>query len=281
MPRADVVMKMPQAYTGSLSNPNDYRCFVLDPHLTKPTYMTGYDGDARTRSPRSTTRRSSTSTRRQAAGRRADERPGRQARLVVLRRARRCPTAARFKAFQSRHAQDQLTKGFVGGFTGQPGLVAGWVPGQDPVIYPEDSGILIEPGDALVLQIHYHYDTTPDPRPHARCRSSSTPGTEKVKPHRHHQPDRAGRDPVHARRRRRRCATATRRSPTTPGSTARLGALHRARSAAACAARRPSSWPPTFKDGVAHTTCDYQVPVRRHHRRRCSATCTRWARASG
>ena len=35
-------MKMPQAYTGSLSNPNDYRCFVLDPHITKPTFMTGY-----------------------------------------------------------------------------------------------------------------------------------------------------------------------------------------------------------------------------------------------
>ena len=41
-PRQDVVMKMPQAYTGSLTNPNDYRCFVLDPHITKPTYMTGY-----------------------------------------------------------------------------------------------------------------------------------------------------------------------------------------------------------------------------------------------
>src|SRR5262249_52018600 len=41
-PRNDVVMKMPQAYTGSLSNPNDYRCFVLDPHITKPTFMTGY-----------------------------------------------------------------------------------------------------------------------------------------------------------------------------------------------------------------------------------------------
>ena len=41
-PRQDVVMRMPQAYTGSLSNTNDYRCFVLDPHITKPTYMTGY-----------------------------------------------------------------------------------------------------------------------------------------------------------------------------------------------------------------------------------------------
>ena len=35
-------MKMPQAYTGTLSNVNDYRCFVLDPHLTKAMYMTGF-----------------------------------------------------------------------------------------------------------------------------------------------------------------------------------------------------------------------------------------------
>ena len=31
-----------EAYAGSLSVPNDYRCFVLNPHLTKPTFLTGY-----------------------------------------------------------------------------------------------------------------------------------------------------------------------------------------------------------------------------------------------
>ena len=41
-PRQDVVLQMPQAYAGSLSVPNDYRCFVLDPKITKPTYLTGY-----------------------------------------------------------------------------------------------------------------------------------------------------------------------------------------------------------------------------------------------
>src|SRR5262249_3039750 len=45
----------------------------------------------------------------------------------------------------------------------QAGLIAGWVPGQDPVIYPNGSGILMQPGDALVFQVHYHYDTTPVP----------------------------------------------------------------------------------------------------------------------
>jgi Copper type II ascorbate-dependent monooxygenase, C-terminal domain len=50
------------------------------------------------------------------------------------------------------------------GFIVQPNLIAGWVPGQVPVIYPEHAGILLNQGDALVLQIHYHYSgkVTPD-----------------------------------------------------------------------------------------------------------------------
>ena len=42
-PRADIVLRCAQGYAGSLNQPNDYRCFVLDPHITKPTYMTGYE----------------------------------------------------------------------------------------------------------------------------------------------------------------------------------------------------------------------------------------------
>ena len=124
------------------------------------------------------------------------------------------------------------------GFTGQPGLVAGWVPGQDPVIYPEHSGILLQPGDALVLQIHYHYDTTPVPD-RSTVALQTRPRHRQLQADRHHQPDRAGRDPVHARRRRaavrpqRRAGR--RRAPLRP---ARL--VHRARAARACAARPPS-----------------------------------------
>ncbi|HEY4377940.1 MAG TPA: hypothetical protein VGM93_12315, partial [Acidimicrobiales bacterium] len=45
------------------------------------------------------------------------------------------------------------------GFDGQDDLVAGWAPGQLPGIYPDHSGILMEPGDALVMQIHYNYSS--------------------------------------------------------------------------------------------------------------------------
>ncbi len=49
------------------------------------------------------------------------------------------------------------------GFAGQDNLVAGWVPGQSPVIFPESSGVRMHKGDALVMQLHYHYATAPTP----------------------------------------------------------------------------------------------------------------------
>ena len=116
------------------------------------------------------------------------------------------------------------------GFTGQPGLIAGWVPGQDPVIYSEHSGILMQPGDALVFQVHYHYNTTPTPD-RSTVAIQLDPGTRADQEARDHQPDRPGRDPVHARRRPaplcdRNAALDGRRPPLRAG---RL--VHRARAA--------------------------------------------------
>lgn len=42
-------------------------------------------------------------------------------------------------------------------------LFLGWAPGQLPTSFPEGSGILAEPGDFIVLQIHYHFDTAEAP----------------------------------------------------------------------------------------------------------------------
>ncbi len=46
--------------------------------------------------------------------------------------------------------------GGVGGGFGD--LVAGWVPGQRPLDFGQSTGFEFDPGDFLVLQIHYHYD---------------------------------------------------------------------------------------------------------------------------
>ena len=137
---------MPEAYTGSLSVPNDYRCFVLDPHLTKPMYLTGYEvtPGVRTEIHHSQVFHQNAE---QAARSRArsgqDGKPG-------------------WSCYSSPEGVS-ARRGGGGGFSGQSGLVAGWVPGQDPTIFPEHSGVLLQPGDVLVHQIHYHYDTTPVP----------------------------------------------------------------------------------------------------------------------
>jgi polyisoprenoid-binding protein YceI len=149
-PRRDIVLRMPQAYAGSLSVPNDYRCFVLDAHITKPTFMTGYEVMPDHRAEIHHAQIFHVDSSQVAAAAKisgTDGKPGWS-----------CYGTVDLPSTQRRHSDHR-----VPGFTGQAGLVAGWVPGQDPVIYPEHSGVLLEPGDALVLQMHYHYDTTPIP----------------------------------------------------------------------------------------------------------------------
>jgi polyisoprenoid-binding protein YceI len=148
-PRRDVVLRMPQAYAGSLSVPNDYRCFVLDPHFTKPTFITGYQVTPDKRAEIHHVQIFHVDSTQVTAAARISGRDGKPGfscyGTVDLPSSKpRDPSAHR-----------------VPGFTGQAGLIAGWVPGQDPVQYPQHSGILMQPGDALVFQVHYHYDTTP------------------------------------------------------------------------------------------------------------------------
>ena len=149
-PRHDVTLQMPEAYAGSLAVPNDYRCFVLDPHLTQPTYLTGYEVTPDKREEIHHVQifhidESQVAAAAKLSG--SDGKPGWSCYGSVD-----LPTTHRNR---QRYA--------VPGFTGQAGLIAGWVPGQDPVVYPDQSGILMQPGDALVLQVHYHYDLPPVP----------------------------------------------------------------------------------------------------------------------
>ncbi|HEY7438890.1 MAG TPA: YceI family protein [Acidimicrobiia bacterium] len=158
-PRKDIVLRMPQAYTGSLSNPNDYRCFVLDPKITKPTYMTGYTVTPDQIQEIHHAQIFHIDASQAAAGVQRsgqDGNPGWSCYAGPSLPSRGGHRATATVPGARRHFRSQ-------GFTGQPGLIAGWVPGQDPVTYPEHSGILLEPGDALVLQIHYHYDKQPTP----------------------------------------------------------------------------------------------------------------------
>ena len=166
-PRRDVVLQMPQAYAGSLSVPNDYRCFILDPHLTKPTYVTGYQVTPGHRAEIHHVQIFHIDSSQVAAGRAISGQDGK-------------PGWSCYGTVDLPSARHDRGRHQVPGFTGQAGLVAGWVPGQDPVVYPQNSGILMEPGDALVLQVHYHYDTTPVPD-QTTVSLQTSPGTEKIR----------------------------------------------------------------------------------------------------
>ena len=166
-PRTDLVLKMPAPYTGVREVPNDYRCFVLDPKFSQPTFITGY----------------------RFAADKVPEIHHAQVFLVPAdQRAQVSASAGTdgrpgWQCFGGPGLSFTASRGgrAVRGFTGEPGLIAGWAPGQDPVIYPQNAGVLMDPGDVLVLQIHYHYDTQPVPDLSA-LELQLAPGSSNVRP---------------------------------------------------------------------------------------------------
>ena len=170
-PRADISLAMPEPYTGDPAVPNDYRCFVLDPHLSAPTFITGYTVTPQERREIHHAQIFHIDAQQATEGLKrsgADGRPGWQ-----------CYAGP---GLPSSAAQVRTGRGgFRDGLAGQAGLIAGWVPGQDPVVYPEDSGVLFQPGDAVVFQIHYHYDRAPLPD-RSSISFQTAPGTDPIKP---------------------------------------------------------------------------------------------------
>jgi len=164
-PRRDLTLTMPDPYTGSTSVPNDYRCFVLDPHLSAPTFVTGYEV---------------TPDQRQEIH---------HAQIFHINAAQAADGLARSGQDGRPGWQCYAGPGLAGGvrgqgghsFSAQPGLIAGWVPGQDPVIYPQSSGVLFQPGDAIVFQIHYHYDKAALPD-RSTVALQTDPGTAPIRP---------------------------------------------------------------------------------------------------
>ncbi len=151
LPRKDQTLTIP-SYTGSLTNNNDYRCFVLDPKITKKTYLTGYTFEGDQIEQLHHAQVFLISDEQMAASKAKDGKDGQ-------------PGWGCYSGPELRGRRPDRVAGAPrqrdAGFTGQANLVAGWVPGQSPVIFPENSGMLLHPGDALVLQLHYHYSDAP------------------------------------------------------------------------------------------------------------------------
>ena len=217
LPRQDQKMLI-DSYTGSMTNTNDYRCFVLEPEITEPVFMTGYTfiQDQVAQLHHAQVFHISEEQRENARSQEgADGQPGwscYSSPSLPGRRPDRDPG-------QPRHRDV--------GFAGQANLVAGWVPGQAPVIFPENSGILMEPGDALVLQIHYHFAATPTPD-RSGLAIQLDPDTPDVREMRVVNPLAPVEIPCAPRMPTSRCATATPPWRRTSGSTGRRGRVPRA-----------------------------------------------------
>lgn len=144
--RTDVELQIPEPYTGSVDKENDYRCFTLDPGLTEPAAITGYQfqPDQLSIVHHALTYRVRASAEDAVAEAEArDDAPGWECfGGINIGGAALVPSAA-------------------GG--GGTDLLMGWAPGQPPTVFPEGSGIQLEPGDLLVTQIHYHVSEDPPP----------------------------------------------------------------------------------------------------------------------
>jgi hypothetical protein len=127
--RTDLTLAMPAAYTPQLS-PDDYRCFLLDWPETSPTHVTG-----------------------------VLVRPGAPAEvhhsIVFL-----VPPdqAATFEAIDGGVGQVGYScfGGPGGGNLNLPGVIGAWVPGNSAADFPPGTGINVQPGSKIVLQMHYN-----------------------------------------------------------------------------------------------------------------------------
>jgi hypothetical protein len=135
-PRADVTMTLPEPYQGSSAKKDDYRCFVLDPKVTSPTFMTGYLFTP-------------------------DQTQVVHHALVYRQRAATRAAVDAVDASSPGSGFDCVAG--VGAGSGSGDLVAGWVPGQVPINFTEGDGFDLQPGDFLVAQIHYHYEKSNPP----------------------------------------------------------------------------------------------------------------------
>lgn len=135
--RPDLTLQMPQPYTGSQAVPNDYRCFVIDPGFTEATFMTGYE----------------------FLPQQVDQ--VHHAQVFRIRADARSQLDGR-EGSDGKPGYSCFTGAGVGRIRGSDGsasgsdLIAGWAPGRGASVL-HDAGVLFQPGDVLVLQVHYHY----------------------------------------------------------------------------------------------------------------------------
>ena len=117
-------------YQGVRHQPDEYRCFVFDPGFTEDTWIAGFEFVPD------------------------------QTEIVHHAIGYLIPAAQRgaAEALDEAHPEQGGWPCFGGSRLGNDEIFLGWAPGQGPRAFPEGSGLRIDAGDFVVLQIHYHFE---------------------------------------------------------------------------------------------------------------------------
>ena len=132
---ADVEIGPHEPFQGSPAVADDYRCLIYDLELDEPAWMQGFEFVPD------------------------------KTQIVHHAIGYLAPARAMDQALELSE-QDELGGWQCYGSSGLndgDDLFLGWAPGQLPTEFPEGSGLLAQPGDFVVLQIHYHFDTPDAP----------------------------------------------------------------------------------------------------------------------
>jgi len=131
---ADVEIGPHEPYQGSTEVVDDYRCFIYDLRLDEAAWLQGFEFVPD------------------------------QTQIVHHAIGYLVPARGMERARQLSDQDDTGGWQCYGG-SGLPddGIFLGWAPGQLPTQFPDGSGLQAQPGDFIVLQIHYHFDTQAGP----------------------------------------------------------------------------------------------------------------------
>lgn len=135
--RVDTTVTLRKPYT-PLRAPDDYRCFVMNWAPTTSKYVTGFE-----------------------------VKPGNHATVhhAVIYLVSPKDAAQYDKLETQSSTAGYRCFGTPGGESGIPVILGAWAPGMTAINYPKDTGIPVEPGSRVVLQIHYNTvpNTSVDP----------------------------------------------------------------------------------------------------------------------
>lgn len=126
----DEVITPATGYQGSTDIEDDYRCLAYRPDITEPTAVVGFEFLP-----------DQTEVVHHAVGAIAP-----------------ASSAERIDELDGQDGQPGWNCFGIPRIEGQGGTIMAWAPGQGPTVYPEGTGITINPGDTFILNIHYHYD---------------------------------------------------------------------------------------------------------------------------